>query len=721
MGMAAEAQCPAMPAIPEQPRLPEGAEPGTISLEADTMDLQEEGVSTLRGRAEVVRDDQAVSASLIRYDNVANVLEAEGDIRYWDSSLFVTGEKVRVELDRKLGRLEQGTYALRDERGHGKAALLLIDRRENQTRIEQADYTTCPGEVPDWKLDAARIDLDHETDRGSARNVTLRVRDVPVLYLPYISFPLSDKRKTGFLFPSLGSSRESGFDIGLPFYWNIAPNYDATFIARYIENRGVMGRGEFRYLRPDMYGQINIDYLPNDRRFNDQDRALFRFSHYQSYERGRAYLTYNHASDKQYLEDFGRGLALSSTRFLDQRLEADYNGDWWTTQLLVQEYQNVDASLTGQSPYRQLPRLRFFTRLPERNRQLNFQVRAEGVYFDHQDLVRGGRIDLLPSVSYPLVSEWGFLRPRLSFRHTQYFLQDQPAGNDNSPSRSLPIFSLDSGLFLERDFSLGGQELVQTLEPRIFYLYIPKRNQGRLPVFDTAAYDISFSQLFREDRFSGPDRVGDANQITLALTSRLFQGNNGRERLRVSLGEIIYLRDREVTLPAEPVRDHRFSEFIGEAAARITDDWTATANFQWNPTNGETDKTAVNLYYRPGGGKVLNLGYRFRKFVRQTDQAGSDIEQADISLRWPINPSWSVIGRWNHSIINNEVLEGVLGFEYNSCCWGLRAVARRYLATSDGKYDNTLFLQLELKGLAGIGRKTETFLKRAIPGYQPDF
>ncbi|RME35110.1 MAG: LPS-assembly protein LptD, partial [Gammaproteobacteria bacterium] len=447
-GMAAEGLCPALPPIPDQPTLPEGSEPGSISLEADSMDLQEEGVSTLRGRAEVVRDDQAVSASVIRYDNVANVLEAEGDIRYWDSSLFVTGEKVRVELDRRLGRLERGSYALRGEPGHGKAGLLLIDRQENQTRIEQADYTTCPGEVPDWKLVASRIDLDHESDRGSARNVTLRVRDVPVLYIPYLSFPLSDKRKTGFLFPSLGSSRESGFDIGLPFYWNIAPNYDATFIARYIENRGVMGQGEFRYLRPHMSGQLNIDYLPNDRRSNDEDRALFRFSHYQTYARGKAYLTYNHASDKQYLEDFGRGLALSSTRFLDQRLEADYNGDWWTTELLVQEYQNVDASLIGQSPYRQLPRLRFYTRLPERDRHFNFRFRGEGVYFDHQDLTRGGRVDLYPSVSYPLASEWGFLRPHLGLRHTQYFLQDQPAGNDNSPSRTLPIFSLDSGLYL---------------------------------------------------------------------------------------------------------------------------------------------------------------------------------------------------------------------------------------------------------------------------------
>ncbi len=713
--------CPAASSIPAAPRADAEYEPGTTSISADQVDLAEGGLSTLEGNVEVIRDQTALTADTVRYDSDAATVEAEGNVHFWDSSLFWRGAQGHVDLEQKAATFRNGSYRLIGRQGRGNAGSAAIDNSRHTADFRDVDYTTCPGEIPTWRLAGKDIHLDNNIDVGTAKHVTLQIHNVPVFYLPYFTFPLTDHRKSGFLPPSFGSSSNSGADISIPYYWNIAPNYDATITPRFLGDRGAMLKGEFRYLGSQSHGQINLDYMPNDRAFNDDQRTLFGFRHYQGFRNGHAYLTYNRVSDKQYFEDFGRSLSLASTRFLEQRAEIDYSGRYWALTGRAQSYQAVDRTSDPLNrPYKRLPQILFTTRLPQHNRQLNFDFRGEAVYFDRDAGVIGGRLDLMPTLSYPINTDAGFFEPRLSLRQTNYLLNRQTGATSSSESRTLPILSLDSGLYFERDLSLGSHAYLQTLEPRLFYLYIPDTNQDQLPIFDTGEYNLSFAQFFREDRFSGPDRVGDANQVTVALTSRLLGRDTGREKLRASIGQIYYLANRNVHLPGKTVINDALSPFIAEIAARINDDWRTSATLQWDPNSSKTDKAAFSLRYRPGDGRVFNLSYRLRRttsLLRTT----ADVEQTDLSFRWPLNPAWSLVGRWNYSLAKGSSLETVGGVEYNSCCWGLRLVGRRFLTSSDGSFDNGLFLQVQLKGLGGFGRSTERFLRRSIPGYIGEF
>ncbi len=713
--------CPAASGIPLAPRAEADYELGTTAISADQVELTEGGASSLEGDVEVIHDQTALSADRVLYDSDAGSVDAEGNVHFWDSSLFWQGARGHVELEEKAATFSDGKYRLIGRQGRGHAGSAAINNSQHTADFHDVDYTTCPGEIPAWKLAGKDIHLDNNTDVGTAKHVTLQIHDVPVFYLPYFTFPLTDHRKSGFLPPSFGSSSDSGVDLSIPYYWNIAPNYDATLTPRFIGDRGAMLKGEFRYLWSQANGQINLDYMPNDRAFNDDQRTLFGFRHYQSFDHGHAFLTYNRVSDKQYFEDFGKSLSLASTRFLEQRAEVDYSGRYWTLTGRAQSYQAVDRTSDPLNrPYKRLPQILFNTNLPQHNRQLNLEFRGEAVYFDRDAGVIGGRFDLMPTISYPINSDAGFIEPRLSLRQTNYLLDRQTGATSSSESRSLPILSLDSGLYLEREMSLGTGNYLQTLEPRLFYLYIPDTNQDDLPIFDTGEYNLSFAQFFREDRFSGPDRVGDANQITVALTSRLLSRDTGREKLRASIGQIYYLANRNVHLPGKTVINDSLSPFIAEVAARINDDWRTSATVQWDPNSSQTDKAAFSLRYRPEDGRVFNLAYRLRRttsLLRTTD----DVEQTDLSFRWPLNPAWSLVGRWNYSLAKGKSLETVGGVEYNSCCWGLRLVGRRFLTSSDGSFDNGLFLQVQLKGLGGFGRSTERFLRRSIPGYIGEF
>lgn len=711
------ALCGPGPEMPVKPfSLDPELRPGSTEIMADNALLPEEGLLEFWGQVEIIQDDNAMRADRAVFDRDNNIAEAEGQVQFWSSSLFWEGNKARLELDRDYGRYEDGRYQLLGRRGRGAAGLILDEQQEDRTRLRNVDYTTCDGEVPNWQLAAGSIRLNHATDRGHATNVLFKVRDVPVMYLPYISFPLSDKRKSGFLAPSVGTSRNSGIDLTVPYYWNIAPQQDATIAPRYMGDRGVMLTGEYRYLLPTGRGDVNLEFLPSDNEFNDDDRFLFAFNHEQRLfdDRGRGYITYNQVSDKEYFEDFGHSLSLASTRFLEQRAEYRHSGDRWWARARLWGYQTVDKSIPGTSrPYARLPQVHFSYSPFTGNRRLNLRVLAETTYFDREDSVTGTRIDLRPMVSYPIRTRSSFLEPRLTLQHTHYFLDDATGISDRQ-DRTLPIFSVDSGVFLERNLRLFDAPMVQTLEPRLFYLYVPKTQQRDIPVFDTGQFDFSFQQLFREDRFSGPDRVGDANQVTLALTSRLIDQKTGWERLRGSIGQIYHFADRSVTLPNREGEDDTVSELVAELATRISRNWQARADLQWDPNDSRTEKGSLLVRYRNDEGAVLNLGYR-RRLAR------TDVEQTDLSFRWPLNPQWSLVGRWLYSLPDDQTLEGVGGVEYNSCCWGLRAVARRYLSSTDGVFDTAFFVQIEFKGLGNVGSRTSGFLREQIPGYSPDF
>jgi LPS-assembly protein len=754
--------------LPPAPQATKGYKLGTTEFSADEAALEKEGISSLTGHVAITRGDKAARADRVTYNKKRESVHAHGHVRFWDPKIFWWGEHSRINLDKDEANFEKGKYRLAGEQhGHGEANLIKHNSRENVTWLQNVDYTTCEGLHPDWELEANRMRLDHEAEWGEATHAFFNVMDVPVMYVPYFTFPLSDKRKTGLLPPSIGTGSKRGFDLTIPFYWNIAPEYDATLSPRIMAKRGLMLGGQGRYLFPTGHGQLDFNYMPDDW-LRDEDRHTLTFKHLQTFaqEHGRLSLNYNEVSDSEYFEDFGRNLTTTSTRFVPQQAVISYGdqlfGLSWNIRGNVQKYDIVDKSL-GNSPYERLPQVLFQIRTPYENLTPNFEFMGEAVYFDREDDIVGTRVNLKPAVSLPIFGPSAFLTPRLSLIHTQYYLDESNANNNvadrtpNDPSRTLPVFSVDSGLFFERDFDLWNSAYTQTLEPRLFYLYIPdSTEQNNFPRFDTSEYNVSFYQLFRENRFRGNDRVGDANQVTLALSSRFIDGDTGVEHLRASIGQTFNFQDRNVTLiPLTSTDPHAcdeitkknrnqcpdtdfLSETVGEITARLAEAWSARANLTWDPNEGRVRKGTFGIRYWPNPDTIINAEYRFRKDIVTTDPdattTGSlldptDVDQADISFHIPLNPNWSILGRWNYSFDTEQTLEAVGGVGYESCCWAIQAVARRYVllnnastpTTLEHEFDNAIYFQFELKGLGGLGKKTAQFLKRTIPGYEDEF
>lgn len=709
--------CPVDRSLPRRPSFSgDELEPGSTEVRADSTHIVERGVTEFSGAVELVQDRRALSSDDVTYDQPNETLTAVGQTKIWDSTLLWSGYRAIFNLRDDRYRLERGDYWLLDRQGRGSAELIRTDNITNVSRLEHVDYTTCPAGAETWKFSASKIKLDHTTDRGYATNALLKVHNVPVFWLPYINFPLSDKRKSGFLTPTIGTSNERGLDIEVPYYIDIAPNMDATVAPRRISNHGTMFKGEYRYMGRRFKSDLNVEYLPGDK-IADEDRSYVRLKHEQRYgenDRGYLYALLQNASDAHYFEDFGGGLSLTSQRFLDRRVQTTYWGDHYYVWGTLQAYQNIDDSIPDRfGPYRRLPNILAQTLFPQFHLRPHFYGLADFTYFDRAESVTGARLDLQPTLSLPFIKPWLYMTPAIGLRQTNYLLTNS-GDYASTISRSVPVLSADAQLFLERRLRLWGAPLMQTLEPRAYYLLIPKVGQSDIPVFDTGRYDFTFPQLFTENRFTGRDRIGDTNQIALALTTRFLSLESGRELFRTSLGQIYYFRDREITLPGALEEDNSSSEFIGELAANPSESWSARATVQWDPHENQTEKSALSVRYTPPDGTVVNAAYRLRR-------ARADVEQTDLSWRIPLTENLSVVGRWNYSLESKQSLELVGGLELESCCWGIRLLSRRFIRNVEGQFDNAIFMQVEFKGLGGFGRSTASFLRKNVPGYEPIF
>ena len=700
--------------LPERPVFDTAGEDSeSTHVSADNADLVEEGTSVLEGNVQVRQGSRQIQADTVRVTRPDRILDADGNIRFWDEGLYISGESAHVDLETDFATVDEASYVVLDAHASGAAGRVTLTNRD-LLRIDDATYTTCNPDDEVWALDASQIELDRVTEWGSARDVFVRFKGTPIFYSPYLTFPLTDKRKSGFLTPSYRVSGQTGFEATLPYYWNIAPEQDATFGLRGMTRRGVLLQGEYRYLTHYGEGQAGLEYLPNDA-VRGGDRAAFAFEHDGSFAPGwNTDIDIDWVSDKNYFEDLGTNLDIASRRFLQRRGDLRYHQRRWSILARVQDYQTIDETIAAASrPYKRLPQLYFRASTPSRNRRLNADVTAEFVYFDRSSSVTGARIDVEPSLSYPMRTAATFLIPKLSAEYTNYSLDGTATGAEDNPDRLLPTFSTDAGIFLERNLSLGGSNYLHTIEPRIFYLFVPKEGQDDLPIFDTGEFTFSFAQLFRTDRFSGVDRVGDANQLTLALTSRLLSDGSGEEILRGSVGQVFFFRDREIRLSStDVIPTDSTSDIVAELSAKLFNDWRASAGYQWNTDRSRTERNTFRLRYQPDHQRVLNAEYRF---VRGA------VEQTDVSFRWPIHHNWGIVGRWNYALPESRTLEAFGGVEYDSCCWAARAVVRRFLRNIDGDFDNAVYLQLELKGLAGLGQTTAAFLRKSIPGYRNTF
>jgi len=690
-----------------------------VDIQADYAELIGKNDAKFSGDVAVTRADQLITADQVSFQNKQGIATASGDVFYQEKGFALHSDQAQLQLNQDTGQFKNNQFILESTHARGTTqSTELINR--NITRSTNVSYTTCAPSKTDWELQARTLELNNETGRGTGRDVWVEVFDLPVLYTPYISFPIDDRRQSGVLAPTFGSSDTTGVDIAVPYYWNIAPDYDATITPRIMSDRGLMLGGEFRYLTSNSEGQVSAEIL-DDTTTHDL-RGQFSLQNKTEFNpRLDADIDLNYISDDDYLEDFGNSLNIASNRYLISTAQLNYHADNWDLLTKVDNYDLIDNRLNDPiKPHRRLPQVVFNLHETPALGIAKVDMRNEFVHFDHSSDVTAQRIDLQPGISIPMRTASSFITPRLSLRYTDYRLSNQQIGVERDHTRTLPILSVDSGLFFERQLDMAGG-MIQTLEPRAYYLYVPHKNQDGIPLFDTSEYDFSYNQLFRENRFSGADRVGDANQLTLAVTTRFIEPQSGTERLRASLGTIIYFDDLEVGLyeDSAPITKDS-SDIIAELSAKLTDNWTARSALQYDPHAGSTQKATLGMHYQDEQDRVFNTTYRSRLETR-TDGFGlaDDIEQTDISFKWPITDSWSTVGRWNYSLEHKTALDTFLGFEKDTCCWRLRVIAREYVNDAfDEEPKQGIFFQFELKGLTSFGEKLDTFLEDGILGYQ---
>jgi LPS-assembly protein len=676
-----------------------------VTLEADQLEGTVESELRARGNAVLTQGERSLAADWILFYPQSQEVFAEGDVVLRRGRDEVRGPALNLNLETSVGRMEAPHYELAINDSRGKADEVLFEGRD-QSSARNATFSTCPVNRPDWYAQVGDLQINRSTNVGVAHDATLVFKDVPILYTPWADFPLDGKRKTGLLPPIVGTTSQGGFDLTLPFYWNIAPNRDATIAPRYISRRGLMLNNEFRYLEPQFNGIAKADYLPDDKETGTNRYALL-FQHTQLLTpRLGGGLNLQKVSDDNYFRDLSNTVTLTSQAVLPREGYLNYSGDDWLGQMLVQNWQTLqEPGAPVLPPYARLPQLRFTGSKADIAYGLDGTLLAEATNFSHPTLVTGSRYVAYPSLSYRLQSSYAYVQPKAGVQVWRYDIDNRLPGED-TPSRSVPIFSLDSGMFFERDANLFGQQVLQTLEPRAFYTYIPFKDQRLLPVFDTADADFNFTQLFRENRFIGEDRVGDANQLTLALTSRLLDPETADERLRFAVGQVLRFSEERVQLGKPPSTLNR-SDLLASVGGRISRAWYLDSLFQWDPEDRNFEKLNVYGRFQPAPGKVLNLGYRY---TRDT------LEQVDVSAQWPFLSRWQALLRYNYSLLDNRTLDALAGFEYDAGCWSVRFVYQQ-IATSTQDTSNSFFLQLELTGLGKLGTDPISALRSSIPGF----
>jgi LPS-assembly protein len=698
---------PAVKETPQDPDAPIRIESGTIGG-----GVKEGSVLHLKNDVVIRQGERTVKSETIDYNTADYSLKAEGDVQYEDPVVRASGAGGAYSPTGGAS-FRQAEFELR-QRGARGAANLMEMTPEGLIHLDGVSFTTCPRDDSSWQLRADRIELDTRTRIGTGHGARVDFKGVPILYLPWMSFPLGTERKSGFLFPTPGHSTRGGWEFGLPYYWNIAPNADLTFEPTYYSRRGIDVGGDTRYLSEITKASLEWSFLPNDDQTHT-DRHRFKLNDITRLPGDfRFVVDAETVSDSHYFEDFASGPEGTSVAFLERRAGFRFRNEHWNMSAEAQQFQTIDRDLAEvDRPYARVPRVLVNADYgwgPEERLRYGFD--SEVVNFDRDTGVTGWRVDANPGVSLDLGSPSMYVRPGVSFRYTSYSLDYHgapgTATEPTSPSRALPIESLDMGLVFEKDSGSHGQRRL-TLEPRMLYLHVPYKNQDDLPLFDTGVPDLNLVELFRTNRYVGADRVSDANQVSLGVTSRLFDTKSGAQFLSVTLGQTYYFQQPRVRLPDEQPRDSSTSDFVGQVALTAYKNWNADFGIQWNPDQSRSERAQANLQFKPAGEQVINLGYRFQRDL---------LNQYELSAAWPISKKWSAFGRYVYSLLDDKSIERFAGFEYGSCCWRARLVGRKYVSTRTGQQDTGIYLQLELTGLASVGSARDAFLTGAIRGYE---
>ena len=733
---------PSLINVPAELKAASGGTGLPIHIEADSIETEADNTVILRGSAEVVQGARGVYAERIVYHRDTYRANAAGGVVFYTAGgdeiraealdlevdTFVgKGSDVRIKIadDDPFGR-EDEDYRVGDRRDDGqnddkvyaraRATARNVDFEGGDfQRLENVTMTTCAEGNDDVLLSAREIELDHAAGVGTAKSMTVKFKQIPIFYFPTATFPINDQRKTGFLFPSAGYDNESGVMAEAPYYINIAPQYDATVTPRVLSERGEQLLGEFRYLGENGRGTLRGEFLPEDDAYKDADgkdadRYAFKYDHRHRFgDDWRATVDWQTISDSDYLRDFANEVAsevnVVASSYVAKRAELDYFGEAlrFSAQGLAYDSTN-DAISRVDRPYQTVPQLQLEVE-PQKLGFFRGGVEAQYSNFRHDDKgkVNGTRLRVKPSISVPLEKSYGYIVPKASLQSLRYSL-DNHASADDTPAVEIPIYSVDGRLFFDRQLDYGGASYSQSLTPRLFYVNIPKkRGQDEFPDFDTSiGSNSSFAHFFRENRFFGGDRVGDTEQISVGVTSRIIDNATGRQRFKLSLGQIFYLKDREIGLPdaesktpAEPETENA-SGLLGEVTAAVSENWDVTGFARWNDHRDELGAFRFSADYHRDKRRNASVDYTYNDA-----ESAQTSEQINLAFQTPLGLRWQLQGSGAYSLEEDEVQSSGIGLSYDGCCWAARVASQRYL-DGEGKQKNRLVFTFELDDLGRI-------------------
>ena len=705
-----------------------------LEVNADNSEVTETEL-TFVGNVRVQQGYRRVSANQVTIDRAGERAVASGDVTFREPGVVITGDSVIYDSISEVAQVNAAQYLLHNRQLSGTAATLSRDA-SGEIEVNDGAMTYCAPDDPTWILEADKLDIDPNSGDGQAWGATLRVADVPIFYLPWIRFPVDSRRKSGLLFPDIGSDSRGGADITQPIYFNLAPHYDALYQPRYIQERGLLHQAKGRWLDETTgYWEVTGGWISNDEKYEgetqtDGQRWLLAAQHAgQHGDAWRTTVKYTRVSDAEYVRDLeNHRLSAQRQTALQQLGRVEWLGESWQMRLDVEQFQSLTQDI--RNDYKKLPQMTARWRGQASWLGVEPLFLAQLSHFD-TDAARVTGLRLYTEAGLTLPKRWqaGFLTSTLKYRSVSYELDDFPLLDDTSPSAGSIMASVDGGLIFDRQTQLGGMGMTQTLEPRAYFLYSQFEDQTQHPDFDSAELTFTYNQLYRDTRFSGNDRIDDANQLSLGVTTRFIENETGETKLEASVGQIFYFRDREVRLNRfDPDLDETVSAIAAEATWYPSSQWRLRSSLLYDPNENTFDAAYAQANYQPGNGAIFNLGYTLREPPPSLIDRPVT-EQATVSAYYPVNDTWSLFGAYEYSLEASEVVESMVGFEYDDCCWRVRLLYMRYIDTLVGDIpdftdpnlprENSFQLQVMLKGMGGFGGRVDELLSDMIRGFKP--
>jgi len=702
---------------------------GQVIIEGDSLENILDRKLRATGNASLERDNKSIKANLIEYDQISDELTAIGNVQLDTDQSSIKGTELELSLDSNTGSIVNATFnSILDDKNpkfnntlRGSATLLFLEG-ESKKRLQNASLTTCEANQDDWFINASELEINERSQRVDAKNAKLEFKGFPILFSPLINFSFNDERKSGFLVPSVGSTSRSGFETAIPYYFNISPTSDATLTPRYMGKRGSQLSGEYRYLNKKFNGSTSLEYLPNDKASDQENRYYAKLRHYHEFNNGfSGGYNVEKVSDDNYFSDMSSLITVTSQVNLNQEVYLNYAKKNWGARLLTQKFQN----LTSSSPYERLPSLSIshsrdflsdsgFTSF-ETSTNFNFTKFERNNDFKGVS-PNGSRLSARQSIEIPIEKSYGYLNPKIILDLKNYDLEDS---NTSSKALLMPTLSIDSGIYLDKKINFNNTQYTQTLEPRIFYSYTPYKDQSMLPMFDTALTDLNQQSIYSENQFVGMDRVMDSHQITLGGTTRIIDGN-GLERFSGTIAQRFYISDRKVLKEAQFINSsaqNDSSDLFVSGSAAITRSFKINIDSQYNLDENMTNRATFNARFNPRVGKQFDASYRL---INNPAKNEYDIKQLNIAGQWPLGRGWTSVGRYNYDIKSSSIIEGLGGLEYDAGCWSSSILLHRLSLATTEKPNYTIFFQLELGGFGSLGTGSAGALKevlnRNVPG-----